>query len=63
MIFDMNATHTPFAYGAYSPSKLKHSSLIPSAEAVRAGATKVTLILAGFAAMGYLMALSFARMG
>ena len=63
MTLDMNATRTPFVYGAYSPSLVKRSRLIPTAEAIRAGATKVTLILAGFAAMGYLMALSFARMG
>lgn len=59
----MNATHSPFVIGAYAPAKTNRSVTITSSMPVRRVATKVALILAGFAAMGYLIAVSFARMG
>ena len=59
----MNATHSPFVYGAYPAPKAKRSVLSPVPSHVRHVATKVGVIVAGFAALGYLMAVSFARMG
>jgi hypothetical protein len=59
----MNATHTPFVYSGLTPRRTIRRGLVPAAAIARKGATKASLILAGCAAMGYLMALSFFRLG
>jgi hypothetical protein len=59
----MNATRNPPAFGSDLDATASPGSLAPSSTRLRQGLSKIALILGGFTAMGYLLALSFFRLG
>ena len=59
----MNVTPRQFADQSSPDSATTAAAILPASTRLRRGASKAALILGGFTAMGYLMALSFFRLG